>query len=51
MAFDIILIIGFKKELKRIAKKHRHILADISLLIDKLAVNPTIGDDLGKKRI
>jgi mRNA-degrading endonuclease RelE of RelBE toxin-antitoxin system len=48
MAFDVILTSGFKKELKHIAKKHRQILSDVNELIDKLAVNPLIGDDLGK---
>jgi len=48
MAFDVILTSGFKKELKHIAKKHRQILSDVNQLIDKLAVNPVIGDDLGK---
>ena len=48
MAFDVVLTAGFKKELKRIAKKHRQILTDINLLIDKLAQNPAIGTDLGK---
>lgn len=48
MAFDVILTSGFKKELKHIAKKHRQILSDVNQLIDKLAVNPVNGDDLGK---
>ena len=48
MAFDVIFTSGFKKELKHIAKKHRQILSDVNELIDKLAVNPLIGDDLGK---
>jgi mRNA-degrading endonuclease RelE of RelBE toxin-antitoxin system len=48
MAFNVILTSGFKRELKHIAKKHRQILSDVNELIDKLAVNPLIGDDLGK---
>lgn len=48
MAFNVVLTSGFKKDLKRIAKKHRQILSDISLLADQLAENPTIGTDLGK---
>jgi len=48
MAFNVILTPSFKKELKRIAKKHRHILSDVNELIDKLAINPVIGDDLGR---
>jgi len=30
MAFDVVITTGFKKELKRIAKKHRQILSDIN---------------------
>jgi mRNA-degrading endonuclease RelE of RelBE toxin-antitoxin system len=48
MAYDVVLTSGFRKELKRIAKKHRQILSDIDLLIDELAENPAIGVDLGK---
>jgi len=48
MAFDVVLTSGFKKELKRIAKKHRQILADIDSLVDQLAENPAIGTDLGR---
>jgi len=48
MAFDVVLTLGFRKELKRIAKKHRQILADINLLIDQLSENPAIGTDLGR---
>ncbi|MEO6979184.1 MAG: addiction module toxin RelE [Mucilaginibacter sp.] len=48
MAFDVILTSGFKKELKQIAKKHRHILSDVNELIDKLSINPLLGDDLGR---
>jgi len=46
--FDVVLTSGFKKELKHIAKKHKSILADVNLLIDQLAKNPTIGNDLGR---
>ena len=48
MAFEVVLTAGFKKELKHIAKKHRQILTDINLLIDRLAENPAFGDDLGR---
>jgi mRNA-degrading endonuclease RelE of RelBE toxin-antitoxin system len=48
MAFEVVLTSGFKKGLKHIAKKHRHILTDINLLIGQLAENPTMGTDLGK---
>jgi len=49
MTFSVVLTSGFKKDLKRIAKKHRNILADVNSLIDQLTKNPTIGDDLGKE--
>ena len=49
MTFNVVLTSGFKKDLKRIAKKHKNILADVNSLIDQLTKNPTIGDDLGKE--
>ena len=48
MAFKVVLSVGFKKELKQIAKKHRQILSDINSLIEDLSKNPIIGTDLGK---
>ena len=48
MAFNVILTSGFKRDLKHIAKKHRQILEDINLLIDKLSKNPVMGSDLGR---
>ncbi len=48
MAFEIVLTPHFKKNLKQIAKKHKHILKDLNSLIDRLAENPTIGTDLGQ---
>lgn len=39
---------GFKKELKRISKKHRGILSDIAELSAQLKANPTMGIDLGQ---
>ena len=48
MVFNVVLTSGFKKNLKHIAKKHRNILADVNSLIDQLAKNPTIGNDLGR---
>ena len=47
MAFDVRFSSSFKRELKRIAKKHRQILQDISLLSEDLSNDPTIGTDLG----
>lgn len=48
MAFEVLFSTSFQKELKRIAKKHRQILKDISTLVDQLAENPTLGTDLGQ---
>ncbi|MFD1631662.1 hypothetical protein [Pseudopedobacter beijingensis] len=48
MTFDVVLTSGFKKELKRIAKKHRQILQDIRLLSDELTKNPTLGISVGE---
>jgi mRNA-degrading endonuclease RelE of RelBE toxin-antitoxin system len=48
MAFDVVLTPGFKKDLKHIAKKHKQILQDLDILIDKLMENPTMGTDLGQ---
>jgi len=48
MAFDVVLTPGFKKDLKHIAKKHKQILQDLNILIDKLMSNPTMGTDLGQ---
>ena len=48
MAFDVVLTPDFKRELKHIAKKHKNILKDLSLLINELISNHTIGTDLGQ---
>jgi mRNA-degrading endonuclease RelE of RelBE toxin-antitoxin system len=48
MAFEVITTLSFKKGLKHIAKKHKHILSDITSLIIQLSENPTLGTDLGK---
>ena len=48
MGFNVLFSSAFKKELKRIAKKHRPILKDINQLIDDLADEPSLGTDLGQ---
>ncbi|MDR3006636.1 MAG: hypothetical protein LBV59_01810 [Sphingobacterium sp.] len=48
MAFDVLFSSSFKRELKRIAKKHKQILKDIGQLSDDLSNNPKIGIDLGQ---
>ncbi|GGC22343.1 hypothetical protein GCM10011386_12850 [Parapedobacter defluvii] len=48
MGFEVFFSSTFKRELKRIAKKHRQILKDINQLIDDLAEDPALGTDLGQ---
>ena len=48
MNFNIIVTSGFKKQAKRIAKKHRSLKTDIESLIDTLEKNPLQGEPLGK---
>jgi len=51
MGFEVFFSSTFKRELKRIAKKHRQILKDINQLIDDLAEDPALGTDLVKMSI
>jgi len=48
MSYNVKTLVHFDKEVKRIAKKHKGIKADIAKLIDSLETNPTIGTDLGQ---
>lgn len=47
MSYKVIVASEFAKQVKRIAKKHAGIKADIAKLITNLATNPTIGTQLG----
>ena len=47
MSYSIIAVPKFKKELKKLAKKHLSIINDLSILLDSLDVNPKQGIDLG----
>lgn len=47
MSYKVVIASEFAKEAKRIAKKHRGIKADIAELIADLAINPTMGTQLG----
>ena len=47
MSYKVIVASEFAREAKRIAKKHAGIKTDIAKLIRDLAVNPTIGTQLG----
>ena len=48
MSYSVKTLPHFDKEVKRIAKKHKGIKADIEKLIDNLEINPTVGTDLGQ---
>jgi mRNA-degrading endonuclease RelE of RelBE toxin-antitoxin system len=48
MSFNVIVTTAFKKQTKSIAKKHRSLKSDISLLINSLEENPKQGEPLGK---
>jgi mRNA-degrading endonuclease RelE of RelBE toxin-antitoxin system len=47
MNYKIIFTYTFKRELKRLSKKHRSLKDDVDALERKLAENPTRGDDMG----
>ncbi|HWZ17105.1 MAG TPA: type II toxin-antitoxin system RelE/ParE family toxin [Mucilaginibacter sp.] len=48
MSFSVKTTLHFDKEIKRIAKKHKGIRADLSNLINELEINPKLGTDLGQ---
>jgi len=47
MIYKVVITSEFAKEAKRIAKKHAGIKADIAKLIAAIALNPTMGTELG----
>lgn len=47
MSYDIIAVPVFRKELKKLAKKHRSIKTDLTFLIESLKENPIQGIALG----
>lgn len=47
MSYRVLITSEFAKEAKRIAKKHAGIKADIAKLIATIAINPTMGTELG----
>jgi hypothetical protein len=47
MSFNVIVTEGFKKQSKKIAKKHRSLKNDLLKLIDSLEQNPIQGEPLG----
>ena len=48
MSFKVVVSSEFAKEIKRIARKHKEIKADVTQLISSLETNPTLGTDLGQ---
>lgn len=48
MSFEIIATEPFERKLKRLAKKHKSLRADLLKLFSELETNPTIGDLIGK---
>ena len=48
MNFDVIATDIFERKLKRLAKKHTSLAADLALIIDELIINPTLGTLIGK---
>ena len=47
MSYKVVISSEFAKDAKRIAKKHVGIKTDIAKLIADLALNPTMGTELG----
>ncbi len=48
MNYDVITSANFVRELKSLAKKHASLKNDVSILGEKLAVNPNKGTPIGK---
>ncbi|ANQ51863.1 type II toxin-antitoxin system RelE/ParE family toxin [Flammeovirga sp. MY04] len=49
MNYDIIATEPFGRKLKKLAKKHKSLKADLLNLFNELAENPTLGTPLGKE--
>jgi hypothetical protein len=49
MSFNIIATEPFERKLKRLAKKHKSIKADLLEVIEQLEDNPTLGTPIGKE--
>lgn len=48
MNFDIIATEPFERKLKRLAKKHKSLKADLAKIFEELSNNPYSGSSLGK---
>lgn len=49
MSFNVIVTEVFERKLKRLAKKHKSIKADLLAVIEQLEENPTMGTPIGKE--
>ena len=49
MSFNIIATELFEKKIKRLAKKHKSLKADLLVVIEQLEDNPTLGTPIGKE--
>ena len=49
MSFNIIATESFEKKLKRLAKKHKSLKADLLEVINELEENPKLGTPIGKE--
>jgi hypothetical protein len=49
MSFNIIATEPFERKLKRLAKKHKSLKADLLEVIEQLEENPTLGTPIGKE--
>ena len=49
MSFNIIATEPFEKKIKRLAKKHKSLKADLLVVIEQLEDNPTLGTPIGKE--
>ena len=49
MSFNIIATESFEKKLKRLAKKHKSLKADLLEVINELEENPKLGAPIGKE--
>ncbi len=47
MKYNVVSTQNFKKELKRLGKKHVSLFDDVLLLIDRLEIDPVQGTSLG----
>ncbi|MCC5931847.1 MAG: type II toxin-antitoxin system RelE/ParE family toxin [Cyclobacteriaceae bacterium] len=48
MSFEVIATEPFERKLKKLAKKHKSLKADLEPVIDQLANTPDLGTPLGK---